>query len=135
MRGTCISRLRAGASNLIRDQRGNAMMLTAAMILPIVGFAGSGIDIGRAYMAKVRLQQACDAGVLAGRRSMAGGTYTQPAKDEANKMFAVNYPSTAYGSSGVTFNSVAAGTADVNGTATAHLPTTVMKVFAFDGST
>lgn len=133
MRGTCISRLRAGASNLIRDQRGNAMMLTAAMILPIVGFAGSGIDIGRAYMAKVRLQQACDAGVLAGRRSMAGGTYTQPAKDEANKMFAVNYPSTAYGSSGVTFNSVAAGTADVNGTATAHLPTTVMKVFAFDG--
>ena len=35
MRGTFISRLRAGTSNLIRDQRGNAMMLTAAMILPI----------------------------------------------------------------------------------------------------
>ena len=133
MRGTFISRLRAGTSNLIRDQRGNAMMLTAAMILPIIGFAGSGIDIGRAYMAQIRLQQACDAGTLAGRRAMAGGTYNAAAKAEASKMFAVNYSSTAYGSTGVTFNTVAQGTANVNGTATAHLPTTVMRVFAFDG--
>lgn len=131
MRGTFISRLRAGTSKLIRDQGGNAMMLTAAMIIPIVGFAGSGIDIGRAYMAQLRLQQACDAGVLAGRRSMAGGTYNATAKADASKMFAVNYASDAYGSTNVTFNSVAAGTADVNGTATARLPTTVMRVFAF----
>ena len=107
MRGTFISRLRAGTSNLIRDQRGNAMMLTAAMILPIIGFAGSGIDIGRAYMAQIRLQQACDAGTLAGRRAMAGGTYNAAAKAEASKMFAVNYSSTAYGSTGVTFDTVA----------------------------
>ncbi|UKK86209.1 pilus assembly protein [Sphingopyxis sp. BSN-002] len=133
MRGTFISRLRAGTSKLIRDQGGNAMMLTAAMILPIVGFAGSGIDIGRAYMAKLRLQQACDAGALAGRRYMAGGVYTQAAKDEATKMFTANFSDHAYGSSSVTFNTVAAGTADVNGTATAHMPTTVMKVFAFKG--
>lgn len=131
MRGTCISRLRAGASKLLRDQGGNAMMLTAAMIIPIIGFAGSGIDIGRAYMAKLRLQQACDAGALAGRRHMAGGTYTQAAKDEAQKMFGVNYSDNAYGSSGVTFSTVAANSADVNGTATARLPTTVMKVFGF----
>lgn len=132
MRGTFISRLRAGTSKLIRHQGGNAMMLTAAMIIPIVGFAGSGIDIGRAYMAQLRLQQACDAGVLAGRRAMAGGTYNAAAKAEAGKMFTVNYASDAYGSTNVTFNSVAAGTADVNGTATARLPTTVMRVFAFE---
>ncbi|WP_422059793.1 pilus assembly protein TadG-related protein [Sphingopyxis sp.] len=133
MRGTFFRRLKAGTSNLIRDQRGNAMMLTAAMIVPIVGFAGSGIDIGRAYMAQLRLQQACDAGVLAGRRSMAGGAYTTEAKSEASKMFSVNYASDAYGSTGVTFNSVAQGTADVNGTATARLPSTVMRVFSFEG--
>ena len=71
MRGISFSRLRAGTSKLIRDQRGNAMMLTAAAIVPVLGMVGSGVDIGRAYMAQLRLQQACDAGVLAGRRSMA----------------------------------------------------------------
>lgn len=133
MRGTCISRLRVGTSKLLRDQGGNAMMLTAAMIVPIIGIAGSGIDIGRAYMAQLRLQQACDAGVLAGRRAQAGGTYTSAAKAEATKMFAFNFPNNAYDSSRVSFQSVASGTTNVNGTATAHVPPTVMRVFAHDG--
>ena len=67
MRGTILNGLRAGASKLLRDQRGNAMMLTAAAIIPVIGIVGSAVDIGRAYMAQLRLQQACDAGVLAGR--------------------------------------------------------------------
>src|SRR3546814_13366417 len=65
-----------------------------------IGLLGSGIDIGRAYMAQLRLQQACDAGVLAGRRAMTGTTYTDAAKAEANKMFNFNFTSNAYGSSG-----------------------------------
>ena len=65
MRGTIFDRLRCGANGLLRDRRGNALILTAAAIIPVIGIIGSSVDIGRAYMAKTRLQQACDAGVLA----------------------------------------------------------------------
>lgn len=132
MRGTIFSRLRRGTNSLWRDQRGNAMMLTAAAIVPVLGMIGSGIDIGRAYMAQLRLQQACDAGVLAGRRAMAGGTYTAAAQAEANAMFAFNYTAGAYGSTGVTFASQALNASDVAGSASARLPTQIMKIFGFD---
>ena len=133
MRGISFSRLRAGTSKLIRDQRGNAMMLTAAAIVPVLGMVGSGVDIGRAYMAQLRLQQACDAGVLAGRRSMAAGTYTATAKAEANKMFGFNFPDGTYDSSRTQFTSQGQGTANVVGTARTHLPTTVMRIFGKTG--
>jgi len=132
MRGTWISRLRQGTAKLVRDSGGNAMMLTAAAIVPVVGIVGSGIDIGRAYMAQLRLQQACDAGVLAGRRYMGASTYTEDAKAEAAKMFDFNYPASVYGSEGVTFESQPQGTSDVVGTATARLPTSMMHVFGFE---
>lgn len=129
MRGTILNGLRAGASKLLRDQRGNAMMLTAAAIIPVIGIVGSAVDIGRAYMAQLRLQQACDAGVLAGRRAMAGGSYGDPQKAEANKMFNFNYPTAMYGSTGISFSSVPVGTSSVGGTAAATLPTLVMTMF------
>jgi len=131
MRGTVFSRMRLGTNRLLRDKRGNAMFLTAAAILPIIGLLGSGIDIGRAYMAQLRLQQACDAGVLAGRRAMAGGTYTSAAQAEANKMFNFNFSNTAYGSNTVTFASQADGTSNVRGTASAKLPTVLMQIFDY----
>ena len=130
MRGTFFSRQRAGASKLLRDRRGNAMILTAAAILPIIGIVGSAIDIGRAYMTQLRLQQACDAGVLAGRRAMAGGTYSSDADAEAHKMFNFNFPENIYGSQNIAFSARALDdTADVGGTATAQLPTALMYVF------
>lgn len=132
MRGTIFSRLRLGTNRLLRDKRGNAMFLTAAAALPVIGLVGSGVDIGRAYMAQLRLQQACDAGVLAGRRAMAGSTYSTAAQAEADKMFDYNYADGAYGSTDVTFTSVAQGASSVSGTATATLPTALMKIFDFD---
>ena len=132
MRGTVFSRMRLGTNSLLRDNRGNAMFLTAAALVPVVGMVGSGIDIGRAYMAQLRLQQACDAGVLAGRRAMAAGTYSETAEAEANKMFNFNMPTDIYGSKDVTFSSEAQGTADVVGTATAKLPTVLMHIFGTD---
>ncbi len=133
MRRTVFSRPRLGARNLLRDQRGNALILTAAALIPVVGIVGSGIDIGRAYMTQLRLQQACDAGVLAGRRAMAAGTYTDDAKGEANKMFNFNFPASIYGSDTISFTSQApVGTADVTGTASARLPTALMYVFGTD---
>ncbi len=132
MRGTIFSRLRLGTNRLLRDKRGNAMFLTAAAALPVIGLVGSGVDIGRAYMAQLRLQQACDAGVLAGRRAMAGSTYSTAAQAEADKMFDYNYADGAYGSTDVTFTSVTQGASSVSGTATATLPTALMQIFDFD---
>ncbi|PAL22369.1 TadE/TadG family type IV pilus assembly protein [Sphingopyxis sp. GW247-27LB] len=129
MRGTIIRRFRQGARKLLRDQRGNAMFLTAAAVVPLIGFVGSAVDIGRAYMAELRLQQACDAGVLAGRRAMAGGTYDSVAQAEADKMFNFNYPTDSYGSHDVGFTSEASGASDVTGTASAILPTALMYIF------
>ena len=131
MRGTIFSRLRRGIDRLLRDKRGNAMFLTAAAALPVIGLIGSGVDIGRAYMAQLRLQQACDAGVLAGRRAMAGGVYSTAAQQEAQKMFAHKYSSNAYGSADVTFTTRADGPTSVAGTASATLPTALMQIFDF----
>ncbi|NIJ39055.1 Flp pilus assembly protein TadG [Sphingopyxis panaciterrae] len=115
---------------LARDQRGNALILTAAALVPIIAIVGSAVDIGRGYMAQLRLQQACDAGVLAGRRSMAAGTYGDTAKAEATKMFNFNYPGNMYGSTDVVFTTQKlTGTTDVSGTATARVPTAIMYIF------
>jgi len=129
MRGTVFSRLRLGAKRLLRDQGGNAMMLTAAAMLPVLGIVGSAIDIGRAYMVQLRLQQACDAGVLAGRRAMAGALYSDSAKAEADKMFGLNFPTGNYGSKSVGFSSWGVGASDVAGRATTILPTAIMFIF------
>ncbi len=132
MRGTWISRLRAGAKALLSDQRGNAFMLTAAAIIPVIGIVGSAVDIGRAYMTQLRLQQACDSGVLAGRRAMGGATYSDAAQAEANKMFNFNFPEAKYGASGILFSSQAINASDVAGQASAVLPTELMFLFGKD---
>jgi len=116
-------------SRLIADQRGNTFFLVAAATLPLIGIVGSGIDIGRAYMADLRLQQACDAGALAGRRSMIGATYTAAHKAEATKMFSINFGEDTYGSTNIAFNSAQDGPANVKGTASAKLPTALMQIF------
>ena len=132
MRGTVFSRLRLGATKLLRDQRGNAFMLTAAAIVPVIGIVGSAVDIGRAYMTQLRLQQACDSGVLAGRRAMASGTYTDAAKAEASKMFNFNFPEEKYGATGISFSSRAPNASDVEGSASAVLPSALMYIFGKD---
>jgi Flp pilus assembly protein TadG len=119
----------AAAKRLARDTRGNTFFLVAAAMLPLVGVIGSGVDIGRAYMADLRLQQACDAGVLAGRRVMTGGTYTTANMAEASKMFNFNFSTDTYGATNIAFSSVQDGPSNVVGTASAKLPTALMKVF------
>ena len=58
---------------LARDRSGNTLALLAAGILPLLGLVGGGIDMGRSYLAESRLQQACDAGVLAARKRLGTG--------------------------------------------------------------
>lgn len=107
------------------------LIMTAAAIIPLLGMIGSGIDISRAYMAQLRLQQACDAGALAGRRAMAAGQWSDASEEEAQKMFQFNYPEDLYGSENVSFAAEALSSADVAGNATAVLPTLIMHMWPF----
>jgi Flp pilus assembly protein TadG len=126
------SGLKRGVGRVSADQRGNVLMLTAAALVPLIGIIGSGIDIGRSYMTQLRLQQACDAGALAGRRAMAGGEFGPDAEAEATRMFNFNFPNGMYGAENVNFTAVHSGGSDVVGAANAVLPTSLMHMFGFE---
>lgn len=49
------------------DRAGNTLAMIAAAIFPMMAMVGGGVDMGRSYLSQSRLQQACDAGVLAAR--------------------------------------------------------------------
>lgn len=131
MKWNWTGRLSKACRNITRDQSGNVLMITAAAIIPLLGMIGSGIDISRAYMAQLRLQQACDAGALAGRRYMAAGQWSDASEKEADKMFQFNFPDNLYGSKNVNFTAEALSSADVAGNATAYLPTLIMHMWPF----
>ena len=86
-------------ARLRRDERGNTLAIMAAALIPMIGMVGSAVDISRAYLVKTRLQQACDAGVLAARRSMTGLLVASDtnAKQQATNFFNINLKNGAYG--------------------------------------
>ncbi len=120
-------------SRLLKSQTGNVLPILAAAIIPLAGLIGGGADVARIYMAKTRLQQACDAGSLVGRKIMGSGVWTSTGANSANtqaqNFFKANFENGYYGTKDVsaTFGSSAGGV--VKGTATATLPMTVMQIF------
>lgn len=130
-----MTRKRTGASfmtRLARDIRGNTIALAAAVMIPLAGLIGGGVDMSRLYLVKTRLQQACDAGALAGRKAMGAGSWTTSgtgnSQSRANELFDANFKGGSYGTGTLVRNYVeSSGT--VTGTATAPVPMTIMKVF------
>ncbi|MDB5695535.1 MAG: hypothetical protein JWN21_1078 [Sphingomonas bacterium] len=129
--GTFLQRLR-------RDTRGNTLAIMAATLVPLCGVVGGGIDVGRMYIAKTRLQHACDAGALAGRKAMGGGTWAQTVNGvaeyprvSAERFFDANYKAGSYGSADLAKSFTEAG-GKVSGTASVNLPMTLMRVFSID---
>ena len=116
-------------SRLLADKAGATMMMMAAAMIPIIGMAGSAFDMGRLYMVKTRLQQACDAGALAGRRAMDTGSFTAAAKAQADSFFKFNFIDGAFGSSDRTFTPKESDDGQVTATASAVVPMTIMRVF------
>ena len=60
-------------------------------LVPLAAMIGSGVDMSRAYMAKTRLQSACDAAALAGRRVMVDDTLDTNVTNEATRFFHFNF--------------------------------------------
>lgn len=137
--------MRAGAAkgastwltSLARDVRGNTMAIVAASILPLAGMVGGGVDISRMYIVKTRLQHACDAGALAGRKQMGGGTWSynsNAAQGAANRFFDANIQASPYGAVGIT-RTFTESAGKVSGAASASVPMTIMRVFGRNNET
>ncbi|MDD1450558.1 Tad domain-containing protein [Sphingomonas sp. H160509] len=95
--------------------------------------AGSAIDMARLYVVKSRMQQACDAGVLAGRKFMTDGndaTLDKTASDQAKVFFNNNLRSGWMGTKSISFVPTKTSENRVAGTAKVLVPMTIMKMFA-----
>jgi len=125
-------------SRLRRDARGNTLALMAALLVPLAALSGSAVDLSRTYAVKTRLQQACDAGVLAGRKMMTDPDSTQlddSASSAAQTFFANNFRSGWFKTSNVTFTATKTGDSLVSGAASATVPMTLMTMFGVSSST
>lgn len=122
---------------LASDQSGNTLALLAAALFPILAMVGGGVDIGRAYVAESRLQQACDAGVLAARKRL--GSDLPPSNQVVGQVavtgkefFDLNFPNGRYDAEDRTFNLALEADYAISGSASINMPTAVMGVFGYD---
>jgi len=117
-------------SRLRRDVRGNTLAFMAALLVPLAALSGSAVDVARMYAVKTRLQQACDAGALAGRKSMtADGTLDTSATGPAQSFFKNNFQNGWFSANSVTFTPTKTAEGQVAGTASAVVPMAVMGMF------
>jgi hypothetical protein len=117
-------------SRLARDTAGNTLALAAAAIIPFTILVGSGVDFGVTYMARGKLQNACDAGVLAARQSMEGTEFDEDVEDEAQRFFDFNFPEGTAGAFDVEFEVVQDDDdeSQLLGTASASIPTSLTRI-------
>ena len=117
-------------SRLLKNEEGNVLALFAVAVIPFFGLVGGGFDMTRIYLTQTRLQGACDAGVLIGRKTMGLGTWAannSAANTLAEKLFDHNFPSGAYGTTD-RVRSFAESNGNVTGTASVTVPMTLMQV-------
>jgi len=121
-------------ARLLRDRAGNALAMAAAALFPLLAMIGGGIDIGRGYISETRLQQACDAGVLAARKRLGteaaiSGQIPEGAAAAGERFFNLNFRNGDYGTTDRTFAMTLEDDYAVTGAATVQVPTTIMAIF------
>ncbi len=122
---------------LLRDTAANTLAISAAAVVPLIGVIGGSIDAGRMYMAKSRLQQACDSATLAARKKLEGtdirsGTIPSDVQTTARNFFDTNFQPGTYGTMDTTYTLTTPGGTQLDGVATTKIPTTLMAVFGFE---
>jgi hypothetical protein len=123
-------------SRLCRDRSGNTLAMIAAALVPLLAMVGGGIDMGRSYLSQTRLQQACDAGVLAARKKLGSqfittGEIPSDVADVGNRFFNVNFSDGSYGTANRSFQMTLEEDLAISGVATVDVPTTIMTVFGY----
>ncbi len=116
-------------SRILRDEAGNTIAIMAAAVIPIIGLVGGAVDVSRIFLVQTKMQAACDAGSLMGRKVMGGGSWSDNsyrARDRADAMFDANFQDGEYGATDLSRVFTESG-GNVTGTITATLPMTLMK--------
>ncbi|MEC3949809.1 TadE/TadG family type IV pilus assembly protein [Sphingobium sp. HWE2-09] len=119
-------------ARLLRSQAGNTLAIMAIALIPLAGMIGGGLDMSRGYLAKTRLQNACDAGVLAGRKVMATkGVIDDAVRTEVRKYTLFNFPNGYLGTTLANgdINPTLGANEQIDLTLTTTVPTAVMKMF------
>lgn len=113
--------------------------MTALSLTVLIGSVGLAIDSGMGYLVKAKLSAAVDSAVVAAARAVTNGVdqtaQTASAQQAAREMFAANYPPGYMGST-PTFNNPTVtfdqGKVIIDGTASAEVPVSFMRVFNFN---
>ena len=116
-----------------RDAFGNVLPMAAIGMVVSAMLIGGGIDMGRAYLAKNRLQAACDAAVLAGRRAVTTSAFDAAAQAQASTYFATNFDDGQLGTRNTAFSATGADRGNtITGTASARLDATLTRIMGND---
>jgi Flp pilus assembly protein TadG len=115
---------------LAKNEEGNVIALLAAAVIPAIGLMGGAVDLSRMYLTQTRLQAACDAGVLMGRKTMGVGSWSSAnnyPNTMALQMLDQNFARGAYGSRDLE-RGFAEIDGNVAGSASATIPMALMQV-------
>lgn len=127
--GWMIRGRRRSLARLAFDTAGNTLVIVAASLMPLTALAGSAVDMARLYVVKVRLQQACDAGSLAGRKFMIDTNFDANAQTQAQNFFKNNFQEGWFSTRSVSFTPQATIDGQISAAATATVPMVVMQAF------
>ncbi|MGD9664604.1 MAG: TadE/TadG family type IV pilus assembly protein, partial [Novosphingobium sp.] len=123
--------------SLAADRSGNTIMIVAGALVPIMAMIGGGVDMSRSYLSQTRLQQACDAGVLAARKKLGQsvvvtGTIPNDVDTIGQRFFDANFSDGQYGTANRSFAMTLESDYSISGMATVDVPTTIMQAFGYD---
>jgi Flp pilus assembly protein TadG len=117
---------------LRRDRKANTLALAAAALIPLVAMIGSAVDVSRAYMAKSRLQSACDAASLAARRVMKLDDLDDEVIATGKEFFDFNFPNGMFGTADFEPVITKPDTGVIRVDAQTTIPNVFMKMFGYD---
>lgn len=129
--------LRGLLARLAKDPAGNTLAMIAAGLVPLLAMVGGAIDMGRSYLTQSRLQQACDAGVLAARRKLGSTVVTTdqlpaPVAATGDRFFNLNFAAGSYGTINRSFRLTLENDYAISGVAGVEMPMTIMAMFGYD---
>jgi Flp pilus assembly protein TadG len=118
---------------LLRDNQGNVLPIAAVAMMVTATIVGGGVDLSRAYRVQSRLQYACDAGVLAGRKTVSSNGFDQTVQDTASDYFDANFDRNGLSARSVNFSTSSQNNGQtINGTARATVDSAVVKVIGMN---
>jgi hypothetical protein len=118
------------ASAIFRSRSGSILPLATLAIVAVAALIGGAVDISRGWRTQTRLQAACDAGVLAGRRAVTTNGLDANATTQAQNYFFANFNATRLDALNTTFTVTSADRGNtVDGVARTALPPVIMQLF------